>query len=33
VPINSMYGAELTGNYIREAAEVYRNTGLLKMED
>ena len=31
--INSMYGAELTGNYIREAAEAYRDTGLLKMED
>ncbi|MCP5001404.1 MAG: propanediol dehydratase small subunit PduE [Hyphomicrobiales bacterium] len=31
--ITSMYGAEHTGAYIREAAEVYRDTGLLKMEE
>ncbi|WP_164659570.1 diol dehydratase small subunit [Tropicibacter sp. Alg240-R139] len=31
--ITSMYGAENTGGYIREAAEVYRDTGLLKDED
>ena len=29
--ITSMYGAELTGAYIREAADAYRDTGLLKM--
>lgn len=28
-----MYSAEQTGAYIREAAEVYRDTGLLKMDD
>ncbi len=31
--ITSMYGAELTGAYIREAADVYRDTGLLKMDE
>ena len=31
--IASQYGAELTGAYIREAADVYRDTGLLKDED
>lgn len=31
--INSMYDAELTGEYIREAADVYRDTGLLKMDE
>jgi len=31
--IASMYGAELTGAYIREAADVYRDTGLLKMDE
>lgn len=31
--ISSMYGAEHTGTYIREAAEVYRDTGLLKMNE
>ena len=31
--IASMYGAEHTGAYIREAAEVYRDTGLLKMDE
>ncbi|MCP4386096.1 MAG: propanediol dehydratase small subunit PduE [Hyphomicrobiales bacterium] len=31
--IASMYGAELTGAYIREAADVYRDTGLLKMAE
>ena len=31
--IASMYGAELTAAYIREAADAYRDTGLLKMED
>ena len=31
--ISSMYGAEHTGAYIREAAEVYRDTGLLKMDN
>ena len=31
--ITSMYGAEYTGSYIREAAEAYRDTGLLKMDD
>jgi propanediol dehydratase small subunit len=30
--IASMYAAEHTGAYIREAAEVYRDTGLLKMD-
>ena len=29
----SQYGAEHTGNYIREAADVYRDTGLLKMDE
>jgi propanediol dehydratase small subunit len=28
----AMYEAEYTGAYIREAAEAYRDTGLLKME-
>ena len=31
--IASMYGAELTAAYIREAADAYRDTGLLKMEE
>ena len=31
--IASMYGAELTGAYIREAADAYRDTGLLKMDE
>ena len=31
--INSSYNAELTGNYIREAADAYRDTGLLKIDD
>ena len=31
--ITSMYRAEHTGAYIREAAEAYRDTGLLKMDD
>ncbi len=31
--VASMYGAELTAAYIREAADAYRDTGLLKMED
>ncbi len=31
--ISSRYSAELTGAYIREAAEAYRDTGLLKMDD
>ncbi len=31
--IISMYGAEHTGAYVREAAEAYRDTGLLKMDD
>ncbi|WP_281985375.1 diol dehydratase small subunit [Thalassorhabdomicrobium marinisediminis] len=31
--IASMYEAEHTGAYIREAAEAYRDTGLLKMEE
>lgn len=31
--ISSMYGAEHTGAYIREAADVYRDTGLLKMDE
>ncbi|SNZ06863.1 diol dehydratase small subunit [Cohaesibacter gelatinilyticus] len=31
--ISSQFDAELTGNYIREAADAYRDTGLLKMED
>lgn len=30
--ITSMYGAEHTGAYIREAAEAYRETGLLKTD-
>ena len=29
----SMYGAELTAAYIRDAAEAYRDTGLLKMDE
>ncbi len=28
-----MYNAEHTGAYIREAADAYRDTGLLKVED
>lgn len=31
--ISSMYDAELTGAYIREAADAYRDTGLLKMDE
>ncbi len=31
--IASMYEAEHTGAYIREAADVYRDTGLLKVDD
>lgn len=31
--ITSMYNAEHTGAYIREAADAYRDTGLLKVED
>lgn len=31
--ITSLYGAELTGAYIREAADVYRDTGILKVEE
>ena len=31
--VASMYGAEHTAAYVREAAEAYRDTGLLKMED
>ena len=31
--LSARYGAEHTGAYIREAAEVYRDTGLLKMDD
>ncbi len=31
--VASMFGAELTSAYIREAADVYRDTGLLKMDD
>jgi propanediol dehydratase small subunit len=31
--IASIYGAELTAAYIREAADAYRDTGLLKMDD
>ncbi len=31
--IASMYQAEHTGAYIREAAEAYRDTGLLKMDE
>lgn len=31
--IASMYGAELTGAYIREAADAYRDTGLLKIDE
>ena len=31
--IASMYDAELTSAYIREAADVYRDTGLLKMDE
>lgn len=31
--IISMYGAEHTGAFVREAAEAYRDTGLLKMDD
>ncbi len=30
--IASQYGAEYTGAYVREAAEAYRDTGLLKMD-
>jgi propanediol dehydratase small subunit len=30
--VSSMYDAELTGAYIREAADVYRDTGMLKMD-
>ena len=30
--IASMYDAELTGAYIREAADAYRDTGLLKTD-
>ena len=29
----SMYKAEFTGAYIREAADAYRDTGLLKMDE
>ena len=29
----SRYGAEHTGAYIRESAEAYRETGLLKMDE
>ena len=31
--IASMYAAEHTGTYIREAADVYRDTGLLKVDE
>ena len=31
--IASQYEAEHTGAYVREAAEAYRDTGLLKMEE
>ena len=31
--LSSRYGAEHTGTYIREAAEAYRETGLLKMDE
>ena len=31
--IISLYGAEHTGAYIRDAAEVYRDTGLLRIEE
>ncbi|MHA1555010.1 MAG: diol dehydratase small subunit [Alphaproteobacteria bacterium] len=31
--IASQYDAELTGAYIREAADVYRETGMLKMSE
>ena len=31
--VASMYAAEHTGAYIREAADVYRDTGLLKVEE
>ncbi|MDH3663590.1 MAG: diol dehydratase small subunit [Alphaproteobacteria bacterium] len=31
--IASMYGAENTAAYIREAAEAYRDTGLLRMDE
>ena len=31
--IASRFGAEHTSAYIREAADVYRDTGLLKMDD
>lgn len=31
--VASMYAAEHTGAYIREAAEAYRDTGLLKMDE
>jgi len=31
--IISMYAAEYTGAFVREAAEAYRDTGLLKMDD
>ena len=31
--VASMYAAEHTGAYIREAADAYRDTGLLKMDD
>ena len=31
--VAGMYGAALTSAYIREAADVYRDTGLLKMDE
>ena len=31
--VASMFEAELTSAYIRQAADVYRDTGLLKMDD
>ena len=31
--LTSRYGAEHTGAYIREAADVYRDTGMLRMDD
>lgn len=31
--VASMYAAERTAAYIREAADVYRDTGLLKVDD
>jgi len=31
--VASMFAAELTSAYIRQAADVYRDTGLLKMDD